>query len=228
MLCDNVISPRGAAALSDALQTLPKLQELDLSGNMLGDKGLHGLLGVITAGRLEVLHLADNGLGPAAGITLAAALPQAVCLRELGLADNTLADAGCMGLAGALAAGTRVQVLELGRNGIGAAGASALADAIIAGANLEALLLDGNPLTDAGASSLAACLKGGTMALRTLHIQSAGISSDGGSALAAAVAAQRGSAGQLGVLRLQGNFMGDCTKKKLRTACKGAEVELEV
>jgi len=94
-----------AAAVADVLKmgAAPKLTELDLSFNAIGDAGAAALAEALPfATTLEKLNLCENGLGDFGAATLAAALPHMPKLNWLNLHGNGIGDAGAKALAEAL------------------------------------------------------------------------------------------------------------------------------
>ena len=179
-LLHNRIGADGGASIGGALRRglLPRLAELHLDWNFLGDAGVAGLSAGIRGHPLRQLWLADNRVGSAGMRALATALtvsrdPSGGAagvgggdgLAELCLNDNPdVGDEGVAALAAALAVGgaPRLRALYLSGVGVGRRGAEALAGALGAGGApmLEELHLDRNPrLGDRGAAALARALR---------------------------------------------------------------------
>ena len=153
-LAGNSLRDPGVQALAPALRHLPRLEELCLNANRIGEAGAAALARAATDGalpRLQSLDLDRNRIGDGGVRALAAAVAGGALARleELDLDDNEIGDAGAEALAAACAnAATlpRLTTLELAFNQIGDGGMRALAAAIAGGglAALRAVRLAGN------------------------------------------------------------------------------------
>ena len=120
----NNLLPSGAEALAGALGrgALPKLEELFLTANHLGDQGVATLAVPLRAlPALIVLQLGNNGIGEQGVVSLVASLGANDdgfnSLKKLGLRGNKLTDKGCATLASAIDGGgmpmvEQVQLLD--------------------------------------------------------------------------------------------------------------------
>jgi hypothetical protein len=104
---------------------MANLQELDLTGNTLGNAGIQALASSRYLGGLVTLTLDENRIGPP-GIRSLAEARQLDHLRRLSLATNELAGEGLAALAGGrVVAG--LHTLDVSRNRISPNGVQALA-----------------------------------------------------------------------------------------------------
>jgi Ran GTPase-activating protein (RanGAP) involved in mRNA processing and transport len=149
------------------------LQSLGLACNNITSEGAAhlaaGLKQKHVLGKLEVLELGRNRLGPKGAGYLGEALTAAgLRLQRLGLCTTRLKDAGAIALAASLTARQGLRqacelcwptlALGLRSNLLGDAAAVALADAVIAG-ELEELLLEFNKISGAGFDALEKALQ---------------------------------------------------------------------
>lgn len=128
-----MIGDAGAQYLSQGLR-MRGLQELDLRGNQIGDRGAWALSRALTLGiDLERLDLRDNKIGDAGADSLALAIAYyhtCYTLSDLNLSLNRIGDAGAQKLAVALKVNSTLEDLNLAGNSIGDDGAQALAAAL--------------------------------------------------------------------------------------------------
>jgi hypothetical protein len=136
-----------AAVLAEG--AAPKLRQLDLKNNSIGDEGARALAGALpSATALEGLHLGNNSIGDEGARALAGWLPSARALLELSLKGNSIGAAGACALAGALLSAMALTQLHLGNNSIGDEGARALVAALPSSRALETLFLTDNSIGD--------------------------------------------------------------------------------
>ncbi|KAK3232640.1 hypothetical protein CYMTET_57015 [Cymbomonas tetramitiformis] len=180
-------SASGAASLSDALRqtaTYNRLSSIaesvsfDVRADGVEDAGAEALA---AGGQWEIRRAADacgvgdadNCVGAAGAVVLAAALRDANCkLHTLNIDGNGISDAGEEALAAAFRdAHCKLHTLDIGANGISVAGAEALAAALRdANCKLHALDITYNAVGAAGAEALAAALRDANCKLYTLNI----------------------------------------------------------
>ena len=170
-----------AATLGMILQTngLPRLLQLYLGTNGLGDAAMQALCGGLGRGAapsLRVLGLADNKFGPAGAEALAAALGRGAMpkLAALHLQGNPIGNKGVAALAAPLRKMPALNHLFLVSCEIGDEGVASLVDNL--GKDdfkaLTMLWLDGNKITDAGCAKLVAALNAGALpAIKDLYFQ---------------------------------------------------------
>lgn len=93
-LCNNAIGDKGIIALAESLNSLQRLEIMDLSGNEIGDPGASRLAGAITDGALQnslkKLNLDNNHIGDKGALTLASAISGGALLacKAVGLKGN--------------------------------------------------------------------------------------------------------------------------------------------
>ncbi|EOD22570.1 hypothetical protein EMIHUDRAFT_469610 [Emiliania huxleyi CCMP1516] len=196
-----------AAQLAEVLASgaVPRLEELDLGDNKIGDEGFEALAAALgkegAVPRLEQLYLEGNKIGDEGCKALAAALGKEGAvprLENLHLRFNKIGDESCKALATALGkegAAPRLETLELGFNQIGDESCKALAAALGkegAAPRLETLELGFNQIGDEGCKALAAALgkrkEGAAPRLRWPYLEgNFQIGDEGCNALAAAL-----------------------------------------
>jgi len=174
---DKRLTTDDMATLGLILPWIPRLKQLHLSINSLGDAGMSALcegLGRGAAPSLLTLSLSQSKFGPVGAEALAAALSRGVMtkLNELHLSDNDIGDQGVAALAPALKKLPALKRLDLGMCGIGDEGVGSLLDNL--GKDdfkaLEELYLDANLLTDKGCATTVAALKAGALpAIKSLY-----------------------------------------------------------
>jgi Ran GTPase-activating protein (RanGAP) involved in mRNA processing and transport len=143
---------KGASVLSQALLVgaLPKLEQLSLYSNQMGDEGCKALAEHLPTS-LKTLDLGGrNQIGDEGCKALAEHLPKS--LEQLSLDDNQIGDEGCKALAEHLP--TSLELLLLHDNQIGDEGCKALAEHLPT--SLKELYLGGsNQIGDEGCKALA-------------------------------------------------------------------------
>jgi uncharacterized protein (TIGR02996 family) len=132
---------------------IEQLDELDLSGNDLGDKNIRALARWPPLARVTRLNLAHNRISAGAACDLMAS-PHLGLLTELMLHQNSIGDEGADALA-ATDRLSRLTSLTLNKSLIGARGAKAIASSPHLG-RLTRLTLFDNMLGEEGATALAA------------------------------------------------------------------------
>ena len=141
---------------ANALRSASPSEALRVAGDRgLGDEGaaeIADFLSEPAGGRLTLLCLQHNGIGPAGAQALAAALPGASRLQELLLHSNALGSEGVAALAAALP--RQLTALDVGGNAIGDEGAAALALALASHESLRELHLDYDGVGEEGAGRL--------------------------------------------------------------------------
>jgi len=177
------------AEFADALKSCAELRALNLGGNDLEDRGVAVMSRAIqTLARLEYLNLKDNAFFKDEGAAaLGTALAECVSLRALIVAENAVGDAGAVALSHGLAQCKGLRVVDLSTNRVGDVGAVALARALQNSAgSLEAVCLESNEVGAEGTAALAGLAETCT-SLRTLLLGHNDIGDRGAASLAAAL-----------------------------------------
>lgn len=156
---------------------LPKLAQIEIGDNNIGNKGLVHLLAC--APTLTVLGVGDNRLDDTAMIALAAA-PSLGKLTALDLGENQISDQGLSALVGSGVLAS-VEVLKLSDNELGPNSAVEISAGC---SRLTTLHLLGNRIGDAGADSLVNAEN--LRSLRSLDLSANDISDVGAASIAGA------------------------------------------
>lgn len=138
----------------------PDLWSIELSGNVIGAKGLNALLNSEKTRGLKWLNLSDNRLDDAA-LTALANSDRLGGIEHLLLAQNAISGPGAKALAASPHLG-KLRVLSLGNQAIGDDGAKALASL----KGLDSLSLEFAEISGTGASALLQGVEAGTLSLR--------------------------------------------------------------
>jgi len=139
------IGPAGGSSLASLLARLPKLKQLILRDNGLGNEGVRALAASLPSGRCLVeLDVGSNKIDGGALLALAA-----MQVQKLGVFANALGDSGARELAAAASDGGFAMVEELDVSGceVSLVGMRAFLQAVQGGgvAKLKVLLLGANP-----------------------------------------------------------------------------------
>lgn len=130
----NTVSDAGLLALQGALQELPVLRDLDLSGNMISREGIGALACVLPRlNKLERINLAHNNLGARGCEVLMLHLPGAPALKDVNLSTNHFEAAGGAALWPTVTRMTALRCLKVLQNGLGSSTLSELRSHIGAG-----------------------------------------------------------------------------------------------
>lgn len=203
--------PLALTALCDALLTVPSLVEVDLSDNAFGGRSVDPMVPFLSQHpTLQILRLANNGLGPAGGTVVANALfanAQAAqqagrpsALRAVICGRNRLEDGSAPAWAAAFAAHSTLVDVRLYQNGIRMDGIRHLARGLRSCTALEHLDLQDNTATERGSRAIAAALPHWPR-LRVLELSDCLLRPKGGHAIALALA--KGGNEALEELKLQ-------------------------
>ncbi len=189
-LAANEISDQDVGLLMVLLRAMPRLRELDLTENDLGESTLRGLailakqaLAKGSALPLQVLRLSENSLGIRGTTALAELIHLLPNLKELHADGVEMRNEGVATLARAVATHKTLQVLSLADNFIEADGATHLANALAANHKLVTLDLQANDIVAAGARAIAAALSRNA-SLRTLCLWDNRVGDQGAQAFA--------------------------------------------
>lgn len=105
-----------ARILIRSLLDHPALEELDLSHNLIGDRGARAAAKLLSHSRLRVLNLANNQVRAPGAQSLAHALANNTCLVSLNLRLNLIEDEGGQAITHVLETNKCLTVLNLGGN----------------------------------------------------------------------------------------------------------------
>ncbi|XP_078466425.1 LOW QUALITY PROTEIN: dynein regulatory complex subunit 5-like [Lampetra planeri] len=141
-------------ALVRQLLDHPSLLVLDLSHNLVGDRGARALGKLLNRSRLTALNLCDNRVGGHGGQALAHAISRNATLRVLNLRLNRLGDEAGQALGRALQCNSSVVELYLGGNEMSEPTATALAHAVALNTSLHTIDLSCNRLGNDGGKQL--------------------------------------------------------------------------
>jgi len=184
-LRDRQIGPHGAVSLGVALSKHDSVIEaINLSGNSVGDQGLHEVLAGLAAlsGRTQQitlsLDLSGNKLGDAS-IPLLANFIKKYPLMHLNLSRNNIGPHGAELLADILFTNSSLTYLNLYDNFIGDSGVAAIAHSIALNESLNLLGLAMNSIGDTGCCTLAEALQI-NMSIQRLHLHNNRIGLPGG------------------------------------------------
>jgi Ran GTPase-activating protein 1 len=189
--------PDALRALCDALLETESLVELDLSDNAFGGRSAEPMVQLLTHNHaLQVLKLANNGLGITGGTIVANALTAAAKelqsqgresnLRTVICGRNRLENGSAPAWAEAFAAHGRLREVRMYQNGIRMEGIEAITSALTKCPTLEVLDLMDNTATLRGSRAIAACLPSWP-ALHTLNLNDCLLRPRGGALVAQAL-----------------------------------------
>eukprot|EP00435_Cladocopium_sp_Y103_P073598 s374_g44.t1 len=152
-LFDKKIGDAGAKVVAQALKHTAT-EELQLSGNEIGDDGAQALGDGLKENKsLVLLLLENNSIGDAGAQALGEGLKENRSLEKLDLNSNSSGDAGAQALGESLKENRSLLELCLDNNRIGYAGAQALGEGLKENRSLEKLFLNSNSIGDAGAQA---------------------------------------------------------------------------
>lgn len=133
-----------ARILIRSLLDHPALEELDLSHNLIGDRGARAAAKLLSHSRLRVLNLANNQLQAPGAQSLAHALAHNTNLVFLNLRLNCIEDEGGQAIAHALETNKCLSVLHLGGNKLSEPTATLLSQMLTVNTTLVSLNLSCN------------------------------------------------------------------------------------
>ncbi|EHB10888.1 T-complex-associated testis-expressed protein 1 [Heterocephalus glaber] len=143
-----------ARILICSLLNHPALEELDLSHNLIGDRGAHGAAKLLSHSRLRVLNLANNRVRAPGAQALAHALAHNAYLLSLNLRLNCIKDEGGQALAHALLTNMCLTTLHLGGNELSEPTAMFLSQALAVNTSLTSINLSCNHIGPDGGKQL--------------------------------------------------------------------------
>ncbi|XP_053458074.1 dynein regulatory complex subunit 5 [Nycticebus coucang] len=133
-----------ARILIRSLLDHPVLEELDLSHNLIGDRGARGAAKLLSHSRLRVLNLANNQVRAPGAQSLAHALAHNTSLISLNLRLNCIEDEGGQALAHALHTNKCLTTLHLGGNELSEPTATLLSQVLSINTTLTSINLSCN------------------------------------------------------------------------------------
>ncbi|XDV15849.1 hypothetical protein PO909_015820 [Leuciscus waleckii] len=225
-LGDCKITDEGCAALTSALRSNSHLRELDLTLNIIGDKGLKLLSDELKDPhcKLEKLKLWGCEITDEGCAALTSALRSNSHLRELDLTWNIIGDKGLTLLSDELK-DPHCKLEKLGLLGckITAKGCAALTSALRSNSHLRELDLSWNIIGDKGLTLLSDELKDPHCKLEKLKLSYCKITDEGCAALTSALR----SNSHLRELDLTENIIGDASVKSLSALKDNPHYKLE-
>ncbi|XP_072133528.1 uncharacterized protein [Mobula birostris] len=224
---DNIgLTDSGAKDLVSALSTNPKLTELNLSYNKLGDSGVKLVSAALKNSdcKIQKLWLMDVGLTDSAAGDFVSALSTKTSLMVLSLNNNKLRDSGVKLVSAALMK-SRCKLQELGLRDVGLtdSGAGDLASALRTNPSLTELNLNDNLLGDSGVKLLSAALGNPECKLQKLQLDNIGLTDSGAKDLASALSTNP----SLTELNLSVNKLGDSGVKLVSEALRNPECKIQ-
>ncbi|XP_051238598.1 protein NLRC5 isoform X4 [Dicentrarchus labrax] len=150
----------GLLDLLTAMEGLTRMEEIELEGWRMADRGIEQLTRVLPVWtELRKVSLPKNLIGDESGDKLLEALNSCSHLEELHMATNSLGDLTAARMALVLPSLTRISVLDISDNSIGYEGSVSLSRAIMCMKNLTKIHLTsvGTPELCAVAASLTHC-----------------------------------------------------------------------
>ncbi|XP_077018055.1 dynein regulatory complex subunit 5 isoform X1 [Tamandua tetradactyla] len=133
-----------ARILIRSLLDHPALEELDLSHNLIGDRGARAAAKLLSHSRLHVLNLANNQVRASGAQSLAHALAHNTNLLTLNLRLNCIEDEGGQALAHALQTNKCLTTLHLGGNELSEPTATLLSQVLSINTTLTSINLSCN------------------------------------------------------------------------------------
>ncbi|EGW01340.1 dynein regulatory complex subunit 5 [Cricetulus griseus] len=143
-----------ARILIRSLLDHPALEELDLSHNLIGDRGARAAAKLLSHSRLRVLNLANNQLRAPGAQSLAHALAHNTNLVSLNLRLNCIEDEGGQAIAHALETNKCLTTLHLGGNELSEPTATVLSQVLPINTILTSLNLSCNHIGVDGGKQL--------------------------------------------------------------------------
>ncbi|XP_004454265.1 dynein regulatory complex subunit 5 [Dasypus novemcinctus] len=143
-----------ARILIRSLLDHPALEELDLSHNLIGDRGARAAAKLLSHSRLRVLNLANNQVRASGAQSLAHALAHNTSLLSLNLRLNCMEDEGGQALAHALQTNRCLTTLHLGGNELSEPTATLLSQVLSLNTTLTSINLSCNHIGVDGGKQL--------------------------------------------------------------------------
>ncbi|XP_028989877.1 NLR family CARD domain-containing protein 3 isoform X2 [Betta splendens] len=168
------------------------IQKISLAENLISNKGAKALSRALLVNRtLTSLNLRNNNIGSKGARFLSEALKMNQVLVSVNFQNNAIEEEGAQALAEVLQCNRKLVSLNMRKNAIGAGGAKRIAEALKTNRTLTKLILCSNQLGDKGTIALAEAL---TLnhTLLSLQLQSNSISNKGMTALTKALRLNHG------------------------------------
>lgn len=131
-------------AIIDCLKNNPQINELNLSGNNLGDDAVIKLIGGIQKENLNIfdLNLANNQISSEGARVIGDFLKNHANLVNLDLSANTIEDKGATDIAAALSINNKLRSIDVSKNGITTTGMISFAQNLVKNRSLSTLHLE--------------------------------------------------------------------------------------
>eukprot|EP01104_Vermistella_antarctica_P020132 TRINITY_DN840_c0_g1_i1.p1 TRINITY_DN840_c0_g1~~TRINITY_DN840_c0_g1_i1.p1 ORF type:complete len:1486 (-),score=419.48 TRINITY_DN840_c0_g1_i1:95-4552(-) len=188
-LRDNSLGPDAAIAVGELMVTSPRLSQIHLSQNMIDATGAIVIAAALSAkcDMLQLLHIANNTLGPNGASTIAESFQHNSSLTELDIGGNSIGDDGAIAILKAVAKNKHLPLyrLDMQLNDLGS-GVVKIIDPIFQETAISHLNLSFNRLGDEGARAVASILPR-TPFLHALLLEGNGITFEGANLLANAL-----------------------------------------
>ncbi|KAF3702991.1 T-complex-associated testis-expressed protein 1 [Channa argus] len=132
----------------------PSLRELNLSHNLIGDRGARAIGKLLNRSKLEILNMCDNGISDPGAKALAHALSKNSTLLSLNLCLNQVGDEGGEAIGKALLNNNNLLHLNLGGNKVTFTTAITLSKVLAQNSTLKSINLSCNNLGEVGGKAL--------------------------------------------------------------------------
>ncbi|XP_051908406.1 dynein regulatory complex subunit 5 isoform X1 [Hippocampus zosterae] len=153
-LYESHIDDQKCKLLAKHLVDHPSLRELNLSHNVIGDKGAKAVGKLLNSSKLEILNLSDNIIRDVGASAIAEALFNNCTLLSLNLRINRVTDEGGQATAKALLNNSTLLHLHLGANLLTGPTAILLSEALVKNQTLKTINLSCNKLGVDGGKAL--------------------------------------------------------------------------
>lgn len=153
-LRDNDIGMEGAIFIADALQSGPKLRQLNLSGCNIESQGAIAIINSLSNSSIETLNLSDNYIGDDGATQIGLVLETNKSLKQLSIQENQITDDGMASISKGLTRNKGLQFLGVQWNFITNNGALYLNTCLTQNSSLRALHILGNAIDRDGVKSI--------------------------------------------------------------------------
>ncbi|XP_053316145.1 dynein regulatory complex subunit 5 [Spea bombifrons] len=148
------VQDEAVRVLVASLLDLPSLSRLDLSHNLISDRGARAVGKLVARGHLRALNLCNNNVRHRGAQALAHALSHSNALTALNLRLNRIGDEGAQSLCRALLHNTSLTTLHLGSNELSEPTAAALSQLLSQNTSLQSVSLSCNRIGPDGGKQL--------------------------------------------------------------------------